>query len=403
MVKNFGMLIATPVSGEKPEHSDKTPHFYLWCTVGAARIKIVINVRSALTPHDLYAYFNKTSAWALDYTPDPKIIAALSPLAEGWYDEAKVPIKSDFVTTFQPVLKQFQPIQCWGPTASDLEDLLLQLVERCAASAQGDPKHQPRVYAFGQRFGGAPGGIPDGVHDIHLNQGNKGRFAVDNSRNTDGLCMVQYWAKGKEQYALFMAAFQSQWLECDANGMVTSESHPLHDYLVEHLNHIPDAALPELEIVPEGKPSHPSPAPPASSSTTPAQPAQPTQTASKKKKKKKTTTKKEGPPLADLKVVLTRAMKYEDGRQWVEIENLCQHPVDIKSLQLSTSKAAFAPDKDTRVIPQYYRAIIEITAPILKKGQTVRLCYGMAVLDQQDFNPSQRGATVPFVFNRDYF
>ena len=64
--------------------------------------------------------------------------------------------------------------------------------------AQADP--QARVNAFGQRSGPEPG-RPDqafhfqpgnGVHDIHMNQGNDARFAGDNGTYQDGALFFSF-------------------------------------------------------------------------------------------------------------------------------------------------------------------------------------------------------------------
>jgi uncharacterized protein YukJ len=58
------------------------------------------------------------------------------------------------------------------------------------------------LFAFGSEF-------PDGIHDIHMNQGNPpGRFASDNGTYTDG-ALLAYFPSQKRWLAVFIA-FQSQ-------------------------------------------------------------------------------------------------------------------------------------------------------------------------------------------------
>jgi hypothetical protein len=81
------------------------------------------------------------------------------------------------------------------------------------------------VYAFGERWGPEPG-TPDkvfgfrpgnGIHDIHMNQGNEGRFAGDNGVWQDGALLIHFPAQS--QWVAFFLAFQSQsWHTDDRTG-----------------------------------------------------------------------------------------------------------------------------------------------------------------------------------------
>ena len=84
------------------------------------------------------------------------------------------------------------------------------------------------LYVFGQRWGPEPG-VPDkvfwfrpgnGVHDVHLNQGNSGRFRGDNGVWQDGALLMHLPGEGR-WVAIFLA-FQTQaWHTDDRTG------HPL--------------------------------------------------------------------------------------------------------------------------------------------------------------------------------
>ena len=89
--------------------------------------------------------------------------------------------------------------------------------------AIGDPSAD--IYAFGQRWG-PEDGVPDkvfgfapgnGVHDIHMNQGNDPAFARDDGVWQDGGLLVHFPAVSR-WVAIFLA-FQSQaWHTDDATG-----------------------------------------------------------------------------------------------------------------------------------------------------------------------------------------
>jgi len=89
--------------------------------------------------------------------------------------------------------------------------------------AAADPA--ARVYAFGQRWG-PEAGNPDkifgfspgnGVHDVHMNQGNTGHFRSDDGVWQDGGLLLHY--PGQDQWVAIFLAFQSQaWHTDDQSG-----------------------------------------------------------------------------------------------------------------------------------------------------------------------------------------
>lgn len=84
---------------------------------------------------------------------------------------------------------------------------------------------QAVVYAFGERWGPEPT-TPDkifsflpgnGVHDIHMNQGNVGRFIRDDGVWQDGGLLFHF--PGQDQWVAIFLAFQSQaWHTDDVTG-----------------------------------------------------------------------------------------------------------------------------------------------------------------------------------------
>jgi uncharacterized protein YukJ len=104
-----------------------------------------------------------------------------------------------------------------GPD-NDLGEFLDHYVQQ----ARGND--QAQAYVFGQRWG--PETIPDkifgfrpgnGVHDVHMNQGNSGRFASDDGVWQDGGLLLHF-ADTDRWVAVFLA-FQSQaWHTDDTTG-----------------------------------------------------------------------------------------------------------------------------------------------------------------------------------------
>ena len=79
------------------------------------------------------------------------------------------------------------------------------------------------VYAFGAKWGPEPG-KPDkyfrfvpgnGIHDIHMNRGNSGKYKKDNGVYHDGALVFAY---PQGTWLAFLFAFQSQTFDTDAHG-----------------------------------------------------------------------------------------------------------------------------------------------------------------------------------------
>jgi uncharacterized protein YukJ len=115
------------------------------------------------------------------------------------------------------------PANAPGPD-NDLADKLDHYVARAATDSTA------RLYAFGQRWGPEPS-LPDkvfgfspgnGVHDIHMNQGNSGRFRGDDGVWQDGGLLLHY--PSTDQWVAIFLAFQSQsWHTNDHTGHTTPD------------------------------------------------------------------------------------------------------------------------------------------------------------------------------------
>ncbi|NVN97682.1 MAG: YukJ family protein [Geobacteraceae bacterium] len=77
------------------------------------------------------------------------------------------------------------------------------------------------AYAIGSVF--APGTPGQGVHDIHMNQGNLGEYMKDNGTYTDGALIVEV----ENGFRAFFAAFQTQRLPTDNKGNPLPDAKPI--------------------------------------------------------------------------------------------------------------------------------------------------------------------------------
>jgi uncharacterized protein YukJ len=81
------------------------------------------------------------------------------------------------------------------------------------------------VYATGSAF--AMGTPSQGIHDIHMNQGNLGSFKKDNGIHTDGGLIVEV----NHSVRAFFSAFQTQRLPTDNCGNPVKNSKSIHDLI----------------------------------------------------------------------------------------------------------------------------------------------------------------------------
>ncbi|MDX1991976.1 MAG: YukJ family protein [bacterium] len=116
------------------------------------------------------------------------------------------------------------PFDVPGPD-NDLNEMIDFYVQKAIASDDSV------VYAFGDRWGPEPqtpdwafGFLPgNGIHDIHMNQGNKAPFTRDDGVWQDGALFIQLHEKGRARWIGIFLKFQSQsWYTHDRTG------HSLH-------------------------------------------------------------------------------------------------------------------------------------------------------------------------------
>ena len=97
--------------------------------------------------------------------------------------------------------------------AHALQNAVVSLLNQAVAEPGSE------VYAFGSAY--ADGGMTDGVHDIHMNQGNPPRdHGTDNGVWQDGALFLRF-SQGNTWTAVFLA-FQTESWTTDAQGDPTS-------------------------------------------------------------------------------------------------------------------------------------------------------------------------------------
>lgn len=213
-LKAYGVLITRAVDTRR-EGSVDTPHYQIHLTDDqGTHYRAAVNVMSQERPSELL--------YLVDDDFQHPVTAHLEGLASGWNTLPPGPggPNLDFVrgNLFDPAKMRPLPPDVEGAD-NDLADLLDHYVRR----AVGDPA--ARMYVFGERFGPEPtvrdkifGFLPgNGVHDIHMNQGNSARFQDDDGVWQDGGLLIHFPAQSR--WVGVFLAFQSQaWHTDDITG-----------------------------------------------------------------------------------------------------------------------------------------------------------------------------------------
>ena len=221
-LKHYGVLKGRPIS--RRLGSGSSPHYQIRVVDEAGTdYRVAVNVKSRLAPSELMYHIKP-------YFVHP-IIAIVSPLAGGFNPLAHQPEAGglDYIrgNLLQPGLMTPLPHELPGPD-NDLNEKLDQIVQR----AMADP--EAWVYAFGERWGPENkadkyfGFIPgNGVHDVHMNQGNVGGFVQDDGVWQDGGLLFHF--PGEGQWMAVFLKFQSQsWHTDDRTGhtLTVPGEHP---------------------------------------------------------------------------------------------------------------------------------------------------------------------------------
>ena len=213
-LKDYGVVAARALDTAREDGTD-TPHYQLHLVDGGGEHwRIAVNVESQQAPSELLYLVVE------DFSHP--VSAQLETLASGWHplEPGADGAHLDYIrgNLFDRARMRLLPPAVEGPD-NDLADLLDAWSQRAVGDAA------VTVFAFGERFGPEPG-VTDkvfgftpanGVHDIHMNQGNAGRFAGDNGVRQDGALVIHFPAQSR-WVAIFLA-FQSQsWHTDDVTG-----------------------------------------------------------------------------------------------------------------------------------------------------------------------------------------
>ncbi len=222
--KKYGVL-----NGKATESKLATPsneHFQIQIEAAGVTHRIAINVKSKLAPPEVLFYMDEDFQHALlqDILDEE--------LAPGF---SQLPSKSDsisldFIRRNMFPIEDMKPIPYNKPGAdNDLNEKLGFYVDQAVAD------NDAVVYAFGEKWGPEPGkkdkyfGFEpgNGIHDIHMNQGNSGQFKKDNGVYQDGGLFIHFPSRNK-WIAIFIAFQVQAWHTDNTTGDPLNDL-PIHD------------------------------------------------------------------------------------------------------------------------------------------------------------------------------
>ncbi len=210
-IPNYSVLAGHPTDGELvwPHNHQKPPHFMIKVPVGSRTFSVAVNVQSEDLSEVLYL---------IDFQFRPPQEDALRALSEGLtaLDSEPGGLALDFVRQklVRPADMHLLPKPSLGHGAQ-----LLGAVQTLLGAARQDPDSM--LYAFGSSF-------PDGIHDIHMNQGNPAPHQQDNGTWQDGAVLI--FLPGTQRWVGVFLAFQTQVWTTDAKGnpaAVVTEAVPV--------------------------------------------------------------------------------------------------------------------------------------------------------------------------------
>jgi uncharacterized protein YukJ len=210
-LKQYGVLKGTAI--DRRFASGANPHYQVHVVDDTTDYRIAVNVQSQDGSQVEYV----VEPWF-----DHPILPALHELRPGFHRLESKPggAALDFIRANLVDRAQFVPLPLAAPGPdNDLNEKVDQYVQRAMADERAV------VYAFGERwgpengkkdkiFGFLPG---NGVHDIHMNQGNDARFQKDDGVWQDGGLIFHF--PSADQWVAILLKFQSQaWHTDDQTG-----------------------------------------------------------------------------------------------------------------------------------------------------------------------------------------
>jgi uncharacterized protein YukJ len=223
-ISGYGVLVGRAI--QRRLGTGDSPHYQIEMVDDDTDYRIAVNVKSQESPSEV--------EFLVDEHFSHSILNDLAALPSGWKPLPSKPggVALDYIRGNVVDRTKFVPLPITATGAdNDLNDRIDHFVQR----AMGD--ESSLLYAFGQRwgpetakdkiFGFKPG---NGVHDIHMNQGNSPKFKGDDGVWQDGGLIFHF--PNQSQWVAMFLRFQSQaWHTDDVGGHAIADGFEPHGQL----------------------------------------------------------------------------------------------------------------------------------------------------------------------------
>src|SRR3954469_19221904 len=216
-VPKYGVLAGRVT--ERKLASGSSNHYEIHVQAAGEDFRIAVNVQSVDGSEVLFH---------VDDAFDHPVTAALAALADGHHLVPMTPdgLAIDYVRAGYVAKADMVPLPVTGNDDNDLNDQIDSLVQRAMNSAGA------RIFAYGSFFKDPPNkkdkyfdfAPSQGIHDVHMNQGNDPGHKGDDGVWSDGALLFHYPAR--QQWAAVFLAFQSQSWITDSKGHATTMQPP---------------------------------------------------------------------------------------------------------------------------------------------------------------------------------
>jgi len=219
-LRSYGVLKGKAI--EVRLGAGQSPHYQVRLISDSEDYRIAVNVKSQLAPSDL--------EFILIERFEHPITPIVEGLPKGFTKLERKPGTGalDFIRGNLFDRTRMRPLPFSVPGFdNDLNEKLDRVMQRAVADENA------LVYAFGERWGPEPGTkdkyfgfLPgNGIHDIHMNQGNSDRFVGDDGVYQDGGLLVHF--PDQQEWTAVFLKFQSQsWHTDDKTGHRTGAPTP---------------------------------------------------------------------------------------------------------------------------------------------------------------------------------
>jgi uncharacterized protein YukJ len=210
-LSTYGILKGTVIGHLRDADDD---HYQIQVKAGTTVHRIASNVKSSAPHAPSTVLFHSTTALPDKFAKDLRI------LVHGYKKLASKPggLAIDYLRSGLMNPKSMKPVP---PDAPGVDNDLKDLLEAAVVKAMREKGSV--IYAFGAKWGPEKGKVDkyfrflpgNGIHDIHMNQGNSGKYKKDNGIYQDGALIIEYPGS---KWRTFFFAFQSQSFKTDNAG-----------------------------------------------------------------------------------------------------------------------------------------------------------------------------------------